>query len=215
MASLDHYRERGFCPEGEGADRATLRLSAKGCEAAPKRAAPAVSGAPRRQALLPVPDSSRTNETSPGPLPHIVAVRGQAKRRPVRTYRGQAPLDPLPHNAFLPGGRGSGLVREGLRSGPKTGRFGCIWCIEVAGFAAGSRQFADKSAPTYSGSSRTNETSPGPPHKPCSGGFSVLVLNDLGSALGNGLGDHIHRGIDLLAVTLQLNLVQLLKLDLL
>ncbi|OPE60067.1 hypothetical protein BTW15_11590 [Pseudomonas syringae pv. tomato] len=44
--------------------------------------------------------------------------------------------------------RRSGLVREGLRSGPKTGHLGCIWCAEAAGFAAGSRQFADKSAPT-------------------------------------------------------------------
>ncbi|WP_206537028.1 hypothetical protein, partial [Pseudomonas amygdali] len=29
------------------------------------------------------------------------------------------PPCPLPRNAFLPGGRGSGLVREGLRSDPK------------------------------------------------------------------------------------------------
>ncbi|RMQ33613.1 hypothetical protein ALQ07_101579 [Pseudomonas syringae pv. actinidiae] len=33
---------------------------------------------------------------------------------------------------------------DGLRSGPKTGRLGCIWYTEAAGFAAGSRQFADK-----------------------------------------------------------------------
>ncbi|NAS99620.1 hypothetical protein CU668_26495 [Pseudomonas syringae pv. actinidifoliorum] len=38
----------------------------------------------------------------------------------------------------------SGLVRDGLRSGPKTGHLVCIWCTEAAGFAAGSRQFADK-----------------------------------------------------------------------
>ncbi|AQL39293.1 hypothetical protein JN853_24630 [Pseudomonas syringae pv. actinidiae ICMP 9853] len=31
---------------------------------------------------------------------------------------------------------------------PKTGHLGCIWCTESAGFAAGSRQFADESAPT-------------------------------------------------------------------
>ncbi|MBL3866783.1 hypothetical protein EGU77_08390 [Pseudomonas syringae pv. theae] len=51
----------------------------------------------------------------------------------------------------MPGGRRSGLVREGLRSGPETGRLGCICCTER--FTAGSRQFADKrsvarSAPT-------------------------------------------------------------------
>ncbi|RMM11301.1 hypothetical protein ALQ84_01011, partial [Pseudomonas caricapapayae] len=40
------------------------------------------------------------------------------------------------------------LVRDGLRSGPKTGHLGCVWYIEAAGFAAGFRQFADKSAPT-------------------------------------------------------------------
>ncbi|SOS32707.1 hypothetical protein CFBP6411_01347 [Pseudomonas syringae group genomosp. 3] len=50
-------------------------------------------------------------------------VRGQAKRRPVRT-----------HNALLPEGRGSGLVRDGLRSGTKTGHLGCIWCTEADGF---------------------------------------------------------------------------------
>ncbi|NAS63765.1 hypothetical protein CVE36_23550, partial [Pseudomonas syringae pv. actinidiae] len=62
--------------------------------------------------------------------------------RPVRT-----------NNALLPGGRRSGLVRDGLRSGPETGDLGCICCTEASGFAAGSRQFADKrsvarSAPT-------------------------------------------------------------------
>ncbi len=30
----------------------------------------------------------------------------------------------------------------------QAGHLGCIWCTESAGFAAGSRQFADKSAPT-------------------------------------------------------------------
>ncbi|AVB23220.1 hypothetical protein BKM03_22305 [Pseudomonas avellanae] len=66
------------------------------------------------------------------------------------------------YNALLPGGRGSGLVRDGLRIGPKAGHFGCVRPTEAAGFAAGSRQFADKSAPTKNGSSRTNEASPGP-----------------------------------------------------
>ncbi|AVB23040.1 hypothetical protein BKM03_07810 [Pseudomonas avellanae] len=62
----------------------------------------------------------------------------------------------------MPEGRGSGLVRDGLRSGPKPGRFGCIWYIEAAGFAVGPRQFADKSAPTKTEISRTSEASPGP-----------------------------------------------------
>ncbi|AVB23080.1 hypothetical protein BKM03_11480 [Pseudomonas avellanae] len=56
---------------------------------------------------------------------------------------------------------------DGLRSGPKTGRLGCIWCTEAAGFAAGARQFADKrsvarSAPTKNKRSRTSDMSPGP-----------------------------------------------------
>ncbi|NAS99908.1 hypothetical protein CU668_28115, partial [Pseudomonas syringae pv. actinidifoliorum] len=38
----------------------------------------------------------------------------------------------------------SGLVREGLRSGPETGHLGCVWHTEAADFTAGSRQFADK-----------------------------------------------------------------------
>ncbi len=59
--------------------------------------------------------------------------RKQAKRRPVRK-----------HNALLPAGRGSGLVRDGLRSGPETGHLDCVWCTVCAGFTAGSRQFADK-----------------------------------------------------------------------
>ncbi|MCR8719450.1 hypothetical protein NVV30_12225 [Pseudomonas syringae] len=49
---------------------------------------------------------------------------------------------------ILPGGRWSGLVRDGLRSDPKTSRLGCVWCTAATGFTAGSRQFADKSAPT-------------------------------------------------------------------
>ncbi|AQL36749.1 hypothetical protein JN853_10015 [Pseudomonas syringae pv. actinidiae ICMP 9853] len=31
---------------------------------------------------------------------------------------------------------------DGLRSGPETDHLGCVWHTEVAGFAAGSRQFA-------------------------------------------------------------------------
>ncbi|MBL3831418.1 hypothetical protein EGU81_22505, partial [Pseudomonas syringae pv. theae] len=48
-------------PEGVGADRATPRFSAKGCEAAPKPVTSVMSGTPRRLVLLPVPGSSRTS----------------------------------------------------------------------------------------------------------------------------------------------------------
>ncbi|RML44884.1 hypothetical protein ALQ95_101317 [Pseudomonas syringae pv. ribicola] len=37
---------------------------------------------------------------------------------------------------------------DGLQSGLGTGDLGCVWYTEAAGFAAGSRQIADKSAPT-------------------------------------------------------------------
>ncbi|AVI82498.1 hypothetical protein XJ28_01355 [Pseudomonas syringae pv. tomato] len=68
--------------------------------------------------------------------------------------------------AFLPAGRRNGLVRDGLRSGPETGHIGCVWHTEVADFTAGSRQFADKSAPTKTERSWASEASPGPPlHK--------------------------------------------------
>ncbi|POP85196.1 hypothetical protein CXB34_18130 [Pseudomonas amygdali pv. morsprunorum] len=40
---------------------------------------------------------------------------------------------------------------DGLRSGPETSHLGCVWHTEAAGFAAGSRQFASKLAPTASG----------------------------------------------------------------
>ncbi|KAA8718923.1 hypothetical protein F4W70_01335 [Pseudomonas cannabina] len=60
-----------------------------------------------------------------------------------------------PKIGLLPVGRGSGpgdvsFVREGLRSGPEFSCLGCVWHTEAVGFAAGSRQFADKSAPTTS-----------------------------------------------------------------
>ncbi|RMR05501.1 hypothetical protein ALP93_101138, partial [Pseudomonas syringae pv. helianthi] len=111
-----------FGPEGVGAD-----LSAKDCKAAPKQATLVVSGAPRRLVLLPVPGSSRTSPL----LQNLDIVDSEGLLRP--------------------GGRGSGLVREGLQSGPKTGHLDCIWCTEAPGFAAGSRQFADESAPTKPG----------------------------------------------------------------
>ncbi|NAT38678.1 hypothetical protein CU661_16225, partial [Pseudomonas syringae pv. actinidifoliorum] len=44
----------------------------------------------------------------------------------------------------------------------KAGHLGCIWCTEAAGFAAGSRQFADKSAPTKTEIPQTSEASLGP-----------------------------------------------------
>ncbi|RMV43474.1 hypothetical protein ALP10_101320, partial [Pseudomonas syringae pv. helianthi] len=90
-----------FGPEGVGAD-----LSAKDCKAAPKQATLIVSGAPRRLVLLPVPGSSRTSPL----LQNLDIVDSEGLLRP--------------------GGRGSGLVREGLQSGPKTGHLGCIWCTE-------------------------------------------------------------------------------------
>ncbi|QED86351.1 hypothetical protein PSYTB_23175 [Pseudomonas amygdali pv. tabaci str. ATCC 11528] len=102
-------------------------LSAMGCKAALKQATLAVSGAPRRLVLLPVPGSSRTS-----PL--------------LQTWISRTSVGLL-----RPEGRGSGLVRDGLQSGPKTGHLGCIWCTEALGFAAGSRQFADESAPTKPG----------------------------------------------------------------
>ncbi|KPX12816.1 hypothetical protein ALQ08_102413 [Pseudomonas syringae pv. delphinii] len=51
---------------------------------------------------------------------------------------------------------------DGLQSSPGTGDLGCVWYTEAAGFAAGSRQIADKSAPTKNESSRTSEALPGP-----------------------------------------------------
>ncbi|KPZ09959.1 Uncharacterized protein ALO40_05580 [Pseudomonas syringae pv. viburni] len=47
-----------------------------------------------------------------------------------------------------------GADSSAMGCGPKTGHLGCIWCTEAAGFAAGSRQFADKrsvarSAPAF------------------------------------------------------------------
>ncbi|NAT59851.1 hypothetical protein CU666_17790 [Pseudomonas syringae pv. actinidifoliorum] len=67
----------------------------------------------------------------------------------------------------------------------KTGHLGCIWCIEAAGFAAGSQPFADKSAPTKTEISRTSEASPGPLPRPTGSslkatfpGSSGLMYND-------------------------------------
>ncbi|RMM11517.1 hypothetical protein ALQ84_101362 [Pseudomonas caricapapayae] len=74
----------------------------------------------------------------------FAAVRGR-----VRSYKTW--ISRTSEGLLRPGGRGSGLVREGLQSGPKTGHLGCILCTEAPGLAAGSRQFADKSAPTNPG----------------------------------------------------------------
>ncbi|MBW8023216.1 hypothetical protein E0H95_19890 [Pseudomonas syringae pv. tomato] len=38
---------------------------------------------------------------------------------------------------------------DGPRSGPETGYLGYVWHTEAAGFSVGSRQLADKSAPTF------------------------------------------------------------------
>ncbi|POP86644.1 hypothetical protein CXB34_11040 [Pseudomonas amygdali pv. morsprunorum] len=118
-----------------------------------------------------------------------VARSAPTKDRISRT--GEASPGPLPHSVFLPAGRRSGLVREGLRSGPETGHLGCVWHTEAADFTAGSRQFADKrsvarSAPTKDRISRTSEVSPGPlPHSVFlpAGRRSGLVREGCGAAL--------------------------------
>ncbi|TES55442.1 hypothetical protein E2N91_22340 [Pseudomonas syringae pv. tomato] len=48
-----------------------------------------------------------------------------------------------------------------LRNALESCYLGCTWCTVRTGFAAGSRQFADKSAPTKVKRSRTSEASPG------------------------------------------------------
>ncbi|KPW80937.1 hypothetical protein ALO81_101205, partial [Pseudomonas cannabina] len=51
-------------------------------------------------------------------------------------------------NGFCPQGVGASGGYDGcdgLRSSPKTVRLGFVWYTEAAGFAAGARQFADKS----------------------------------------------------------------------
>ncbi|SOS35947.1 hypothetical protein CFBP6411_04590 [Pseudomonas syringae group genomosp. 3] len=83
--------------------------------------------------LLPVPGSSRTS-----PLLQNIDI---ADKRGV----ARPPHHPADWASVR---RACGLIREGLRSGPKTGHLGCIWCIKAPGFAAGPRQFADESAPT-------------------------------------------------------------------
>ncbi|AVB18306.1 hypothetical protein BKM03_02665 [Pseudomonas avellanae] len=98
MASLDHYREPGFCPEG-GADRATLRLSTKGCEAILKQTTLILPDA--LCAWLPVPGSSRTS-----PLPQKKGGRGPAKRRPARCRATR----------FCPEGVGADLSAKGCEA---------------------------------------------------------------------------------------------------
>ncbi len=157
------------------------------------------------------------------------AVRGQVRSYENREIAGKRSVARSHTTRFCPKGVG-GLVRDGLRSGTKTGQPGCIWCNEAAGFccrflavrgqvrsyekreipdkrsvarsahttrfcpkgvgadlsamgceaepkpanlvvsgatrrlafAAGSRQFADKSAPTKNERSRASEASPRP-----------------------------------------------------
>ncbi len=107
-----------FCPESVGAN--LFAMAAK----RPKPATLVVSGAPRRLVLVPVPGSSRTS-----PLPHKRSVA-----RSVHISR------------FCP--EGVRTCSRWAAKRPKTGHPGCIWCTESAGFTAGSRQFADESAPT-------------------------------------------------------------------
>ncbi|KAA8708435.1 hypothetical protein F4W70_18395 [Pseudomonas cannabina] len=76
---------KGFCPEGVGEDRATLRLSAMGCEADLKQVIQVVSDVPYAPVLLPVPGSSRTSEASLGPSyrnRYIVDKRSVARSAP-------------------------------------------------------------------------------------------------------------------------------------
>ncbi|PYD85342.1 hypothetical protein DNF23_49465 [Pseudomonas syringae pv. pisi] len=52
---------------------------------------------------------------------------------------------------LLPGGRGSELARELSGTDSETVTYGTSGTIEVAGLAAGPRQFANKFAPTPCG----------------------------------------------------------------
>ncbi|RMM18656.1 hypothetical protein ALQ82_01144, partial [Pseudomonas syringae pv. pisi] len=56
-----------------------------------------------------------------------------------------------PEMGLLPGGRGSELVRELSGTDSETVTYGTSGTTEVAGFAAGPRQFANKFAPTPCG----------------------------------------------------------------
>ncbi|KAA8694942.1 hypothetical protein F4W67_11175 [Pseudomonas caricapapayae] len=112
-------------------------MSAMGCEAALKQATWIVSDAPYASVFA---------------AGFRQFADKSAPTKNGRLWTGGASHDPHTPGAesiqLLPGGSGSRLVRDGLRSGPKTGHLGCVWYIEAAGFAAGFRQFADKSAPT-------------------------------------------------------------------
>ncbi|MBX6549734.1 hypothetical protein K4M08_18290, partial [Pseudomonas syringae pv. tomato] len=57
----------------------------------------------------------------------------------------------------------------------RTGHLDFTGCTVLTCFAAGSRQFADKSAPTKSEKSRTSEASPGPRQNPHFPGFITYV----------------------------------------
>ncbi|GBH10006.1 Sugar or nucleoside kinase [Pseudomonas syringae pv. actinidiae] len=80
-----------------------------GCAAALKPATSVVSDEPSRPVLLPVPGSSRAS----------LLLRPQA-----RIKGGRVSI--WPTTELLPGGRGSELARDGLRSGPETGHLGCV-----------------------------------------------------------------------------------------
>ncbi len=62
------------------------------------------------------------------------AVRGQVRSYGKREIPDKRSVARSAHTTrFCPNGV-SGLVRDGLRSGTKTGQPGCIWCTEAAGF---------------------------------------------------------------------------------
>ncbi|AQL39565.1 hypothetical protein JN853_26125 [Pseudomonas syringae pv. actinidiae ICMP 9853] len=69
-ASLE--RPAGWASARRAWELQEVTTAAMGCEAAPESVTSVVSGAPRLQVLLPVPDISRTSEASPGPLPRRV-----------------------------------------------------------------------------------------------------------------------------------------------
>ncbi len=72
------------------------------------------------------------------------AVRGQVRSYEKREIADQRNVARPAAAKRASARRACGLVRDGLRSSPKTGQLGFVWQTEAAGFAVGSRQFADK-----------------------------------------------------------------------
>ncbi len=72
---------------------------------------------------------------------------------------------------------------DGLRSGPETSHLGCVWHTEAIGFAAGSRQFASKLAPTASGPNQKRTLSIWPTTGLLPGGRASLLAMGCAAAL--------------------------------